>query len=435
MPYNYTRGYRPFALLEQDDPYVGGTFDVVANRSKTLYVKFETDKNTVAGTYTGVLTVKQGDTVLTEGEVSVNVWDIYYEEDTANDVLFGVGYSLWDTPQGNGQQLVGPANAADFHVNGGEVRDMAVYEQYMDFMIDNRLSPINLLTEGGLLGEDAAKYLDNPRISYMIIADQTNLYLQYEKAVEEGWYDKIIFTQFDEPHEEWHTDHIFDGIRRVKGLFDTTKHMNAFYMDLPKDGKNLAERLGEVSTFHCAKSKCFLEGDALGATLLNLKAEKDHTVLWYTCGDNPANTIDLLPFFPGTLQRTLFWQQYLYDIDGYLLWNTTHWYGQDDIWEEDYEEKKHKMASSIMGATGNGVLLYYHPETKAPVATLSMHATRDGIEDYQLFAMAEEVLGRETVLTYIKRITTSLSEFNTEAEVLMQVRNELAQALLNASAQ
>jgi hypothetical protein len=36
-------------------------------------------------------------------------------------------------------------------------------------------------------------------------------------------------------------------------------------------------------------------------------------------------------------------------------------------------------------------------------------------------------------LTYIKRITTSLKEYNTDAEVLMQVRNELAKALLDAT--
>jgi hypothetical protein len=79
------------------------------------------------------------------------------------------------------------------------------------------------------------------------------------------------------------------------------------------------------------------------------------------------------------------------------------------------------------------VLIYFDPITKEPIPTLSLQSTRDGIEDYQLFAMAEEVLGRDTVLTYIKRITTSLTEYNSDAEVLMQVRNELAKALLDAT--
>ncbi len=435
--YPYSRGSRPFALLEQDNAYVGGTFDVVANRAKTLYVHYETTKDTVPGTYTGKLEIKQGDTVLTEGDVSVTVWDLCYEEETANKVIFGVGYSMWDTKEHNGTQLVGPENAPDFKIigDGTAVDNMEVCEQFMDFMLEYRLSPTTLPHKDGLLSESAAKYLDNPRVTYMNLSDTTNLALQYEKAEEEGWLDKIFFAEFDEPHEDWHVDHILHTANMNNRIFPTSNHMNPFYMDLPKDGKNLSERLGEVSSLHCAKSGCFDEGNALGASLMKLKAERGDTVLWYTCGDNPAQTIDLLPFFPGTIQRTLFWQQYLYDIDGYLLWNTTNWYGQDNIWEDGYEEKKHKMASSLMGPTGNGVLIYFDPITKEPIPTLGLMSVSDGIEDYQLFAMAEEALGRDTVLTYIKRITTSLKEYNTDAEVLMQVRNELAQALLEATAQ
>ena len=55
---------------------------------------------------------------------------------------------------------------------------------------------------------------------------------------------------------------------------------------------------------------------------------------------------------------------------------------------------------------------------------------RDGIEDYQLLSMAEEVLGRETVLTYVTRITTSLTDFTDDADLVNQIKNELAEALM-----
>jgi len=435
-PYNYSRGYRPFALLEQDNPYVGGTFDVVAGRAKTLYVQYQTDANTVPGTYTGRFEIKQGDTVLTHGEVSVTVWDIYYAEKTANTVMFGVGYTLWDTTQGNGQQYVGPTNAPDFKIieNGTATENFEVCEQYLDFMLEDRLAPITIPYEGGLLNEKAAKYLEDPRIRFMNVADRSNLALQYEKAEEMGWLDRVFFSEFDEPHEEWHVGFIIDEVKMLNRRFPTTLHMNPFYIDLPDGDKNIADRLGEISTLHCTLSPNLEEGNAIGESLMKLKAERGDTVIWYTCGSNPADTIDLIPFFPGTLQRTLFWQQYLYDVDGYLLWNTTNWYGQDNIWEEGYAEKRHKLPDATMGPSGNGVLIYFDPITKEPIPTLGLQSVRDGIEDYQLFAMAEEVLGREEVLTYITRITTSLTEFNSEAEVLMQVRNELAQALLSATA-
>jgi hypothetical protein len=53
------RGYTPSAILPQDDPFQGGNFDLGANRSKTIYVLFETDANTVSGDYTGILEIKK----------------------------------------------------------------------------------------------------------------------------------------------------------------------------------------------------------------------------------------------------------------------------------------------------------------------------------------------------------------------------------------
>jgi urease gamma subunit len=64
-----------------------------------------------------------------------------------------------------------------------------------------------------------------------------------------------------------------------------------------------------------------------------------------------------------------------------------------------------------------------------------IEAVRDGIEDFQLMKMAEEVLGREAVLEYVRRITTDLYTFEKDAAILEQVKTELAQALLNATAQ
>ena len=59
-------GYTPTALLEQDDPYQGGTFDVKAGTARTLYLLYRTGETTVPGTYTGTMTIrKDGETLLT----------------------------------------------------------------------------------------------------------------------------------------------------------------------------------------------------------------------------------------------------------------------------------------------------------------------------------------------------------------------------------
>ena len=421
------RGYRPFALLEQDHEYVGGTVDLTANRAKTLYVQYITDENTVPGTYTGTLEIKQGDAVLKSGDVSVTVWDIFYPDDTIGEFTFGYGYLLSDTIQGNGPHAVGPENAPAFDY------EPQYAEPYFNFMCDNRTGPsINIY--GNLLSEDAYKVLDNPRTSLIWIHDHNDLEAQYEVAKANDWLDKLYFCEFDEPHAEGHVQNIIGKAAELNAKFPTTNHLNAFYINLPLDGKNVVERFAEFSTLHCAKLNNFASGDVIGTTMQRLKAERGDTILWYTCGDSPLNAIDILPEFPGTDKRTLYWQQYLYDIDGYLYWNSTNWYGFDNIWEEGYADKRHGFPSMDTNS-GNGVLYYFDPITKLPVATLGSEAVRDGIEDYQLIRLADEVLGRETVLTYIRQITTSITDYNKDAAVLMQVRDALAEALLAATSQ
>ncbi len=424
---NYRKGFVPTALMPQDDPYQKGVFDVKAGRSKTLYVQYVTDKNTVPGTYTGVLEIKQGDEVLLTGDVTVVVWDLYYEEKTALRTDFGYGFSplVPDHPD------YVPVPESALSIRPDNERNGI----YADYLIDNRLGISRLPYERSLLGEGVEKYLDNPRVSSICLVDTYKLEEQYAVAVERGWVDKIHFMQFDEPHDSIHVSMILGGAKSIAEKFPTTMHSNPLlvWTYYNEDGKNIVDTLAEVTTLHCVKSS-FYKGE-IKDSLVRLKQERGDTVMWYTCGDQPANMIDLLPSVPGTVKEILFWQIYQNDVDGFLYWATTWWYEQDDIWAEGYEDTKIKMPTPWTTPTGNGVLLYWHPETNMPVPTLSLAAVRDGIEDYQLMAMAEEVLGRETVLTYVERITTSPIQFITDADVLMQVRSELAAALLAAKAQ
>jgi hypothetical protein len=144
--------------------------------------------------------------------------------------------------------------------------------------------------------------------------------------------------------------------------------------------------------------------------------------------------IDTLPCVPGTEKRILFWQQYQNDVDGILHYQTTSWKGIDDIWAEGYEEKKQKFPSTLEGVTANGLFLYWDPITQEPVSTLTLEAVRDGIEDFQLLKMAEEVLGKEETMMYVNRVTTSLAEFITESDLFAQIRVELGNALEAAMA-
>jgi hypothetical protein len=412
-------GFTPTAFLSQDDSYVGGSFDIIAGRSKTLYILYKTDANTVAGTYTGRLEIKQGEEVLFFGDVSVTVWDIFYDEATRGIHMFGTG-SSWIHSL--------PASAPHIRRDG-------LREAYCDALVNYRMTPYSLpLGRDGLLDEKAAKYLDDPRVSLTVLWDeqQKDLAAQYEVAAARGWLDKIAFMEYDEPTNESHVATILAGVEKFNKTFPTKLHFNALIVDVPRDNENVIDRLAPVTGLHCVKQQMFEGG--IADSMLRLKKERGDTVMWYVCGDEPARMIDGLPCIPGTEKRVLFWSQYCHNLDGFLMWSTDWWFRQDDIWEEGYQEGAQRPENNNTGPTGNGVHLYWHPETKMPVYTLGLDAMRDGIEDYQLLTMAEELFGREAVMEYVNQVVRSRTDYTKDDAVVMQVRDALASAVQEALA-
>jgi len=251
----------------------------------------------------------------------------------------------------------------------------------------------------------------------------------YRVASEKGWLDKIGFLSFDEPSVESHIEALYNYVNQINTYFPTTQHINAFGIDLAKDGRNIVERFSDFSTTHCINTYPMAQNPHLYETMLRLKEERGDKLFWYVCGTQFDNFINLLPSTTGTAKRILFWQQYQHDIDGFHYWHVNYWKAYDTIWDDDYEERRHKLLGADAPPTGDGCLIYWDPLTQAPVGSLGLEAVRDGIEDFQLLRMAEEVLGKETVMAYTKRLTTSLTEYTTDAALLAQVKAELSVAL------
>ncbi len=433
------RGYVPEILIEQDDPYIGGTFDLVAMRAKTLYVRYLTDKNTVPGTYTGRLEIKQGDTVLMSHDVSVKVWDIYYDDKTECLTLYQYGYHRddqgWGGPGPDSAPNMDPAVAE----NAYEIR-----QQYADFLLEHRLSPWCLPLEKELMTEDlelVKKYMDNPRLTLTYLYDHSTIFQQSEIAKANGWFDKLAVTVGDEPK----TVETVKGYKKMAENLNyrsgITKFVAAFGVGggdpstlawmLPEEGPNIADRMAEYSTLHCMNAHGFYEGSPAGETLWKLKRERGDTLLWYVCGDQGTfeNLINFLLGTPCTEKRILFWQQYQNDIDGYLQFHTTVWNREQDFWAEDHEDKKWKLPSSIDAPDGDGLMIYWHPTTGAPLGSLTLESNRDGVEDFQLLRMAEYTLGKDVAMSYAERITTANTVYTKDASLLAQVRQELGDAL------
>ncbi|MBQ7604473.1 MAG: DUF4091 domain-containing protein [Clostridia bacterium] len=422
----------PVGMLPMDDEYQGGSFDVEAGTCRTVYVSFRTDKDTVPGTYTGTLTLSRKGETLLSGDVSVRVRDVYYEEKTECLTMMGLGYDKEDT---NAAVPAGPesAPALGSQQASGKYSNPDLYLEYAEFLLDNRFSMSWLPLQLDLFDDSAVvkKLMNNPRLTSVNIRGRGEaLAKKYKLASENGWLDKCYFAYFDEPTTEAHLQGIMGNAREVNQYFPTTHFLDAFGVNISAGGRNVVERMSDYTTVYCPVINVF-RGE-LRESMLRLKAERGDTLFWYTCGSGKqadVNAINCLPCTPGTDKRLMFWMQYQQNVDGFLYWATTFWNFSYDVWAEDYMDTKFPFPRSDGMPTDDGVLIYWHPVTKKPVTTLGFEAMRDGVEDFQLFKMAERKLGREKVLEYIEQLVTDINQFKKvsegSTELLMDLRNQI----------
>ena len=410
-------GFTPCMLLPQDDPLQGGGFGTEAGKAVTLYVRFATDKDTVPGTYEGFLQIKRNGKTALLGRITVRVRNVYYDEKTECQTAIGLSY---DPNDSNAAVRPGPDSAPEL---GGGSELQRIYAQ---FLLDNRISPSDLPFPDGLLSEGAVEYMKNPRVTTVRMLGNTDPKTQYEPAKENGLLDKIYFSFYDEPTDNNTVGYLLKGSTRLNENYPGCRTMDAILYDVPEKGRNLVERLSDVTTMYCPKLSFF--SGAIRDSMLKLKAERGDTLFWYVCGVGSWNTVNLLPSTPGADKRVLFWQQYQQNIDGFLYWRATYWNNHEDVWSEKYMTGRHRNLTPGWG-TDDGLLVYWHPETGLPVSTLGLEAVRDGIEDFQLMKMAEAKAGRDAVLAIVEQITTSPKEYvryeDGSAPLIDQLKNQL----------
>ena len=419
--FTHARGFTPCMLLPQDDPYQGGTFDIKAGTARTLFIRYETDKDTVPGTYSGTLSIKQNGEILLSGSVSVRVRDVYYDEKTECQTTIGATYNPHD---GNTAIKPGPDSAPEL-LHGNEMQKI-----YAEYLLDNRITPSEIPFPNGLRSEGAVEYMLNPRVTlveYERSSDPDALNETYRLAKENGLLDKFYFGFYDEPHEMEHLGHIIQESLTLNKYYPGFRSMDALLADLTWKDRNIIEQLSDVTTMYCPKISIF--NGRIRDVMLKLKAERGDTLFWYTSGSGTVETINITPCTPGADKRVLFWSQYQQNVDGFLYWRAFWWNDHEDVWDDGYMTLKHKFPKSDAFPTDDGVLVYWHPTTGLPVSTLGLESIRDGIEDFQLMKMAEAAVGREAVLAIVEQITTDPIEYlryeDGSAPVIERLKAEL----------
>ncbi len=456
------------------------TFNLAANTNQTFVIKAKSMRSTDAGEYSA--TVKfydaEGNVVKTI-KVFAYVWNFELAEDTSCKTLVDLDATSIYT-----------VNAGRYNIEFGEnfyssdvynqLVDFDPYKAYYDFLLENRLCAYTVpgIDKNGVYTGTALAYMENPRVvaflnlGWKTDLNATNVENSYNSlagktdAAGNPLLGKAYFYPVDEPGNIAGLDKINAAADLIKQYYGTDYkliapiHLNS---EIGTEGNmDYFEYVKDSVTAWCPKTHFYtsysefklnrnltyklttrLEHN-LGTFAERMEAEKlggDET--WWYVTRNPNNPeLTVLTQQDAVSYRTLFWQQKLYDVDGFLYYAVNDWavgtdpraakndnhvelcneYDRTGAWYSKHEIS----AAQNMDVYGNGILLYpghmvdwYYFN---PVGSLRLECVRDGIEDYEYLTMLEELIGKEKVDLIISTITTSVTEYTVDADLFMQIR-------------
>ena len=166
----------------------------------------------------------------------------------------------------------------------------------------------------------------------------------------------------------------------------------------------------------------------------------------------------------GLQTKMLFWQLYQNDVTGYLYYGTNNWNEYDAsngsftdttvtgaLTNLKWKTNRHNYAATGYSIFGNGTLFYGLTQAKimgtSYIGSLRVELMRDGIEEYQMLKMLEELKGKDTAKAVVAKVSKnvvnylSMPAFKTagwdssmdEYDIMASVRRELGSAVEEAT--
>ena len=408
-------GLYPDALL----PYGGGTVHVPPRSSQGFYIELRSTADTSAGVYTAPLTVLNFDynrpeEVIVQTEITAEVLDVTFPDAATSDTAIGM-WGGWMYER----------NGVDYDSPEGE----ALRKAYYDYLLDHKISAYETLPYD-ILDPRADAYMGDPRVKSFKIPypweDDEKLLEYYNKVQSDpAWAAKAFFYEVDEPDNADKVNRYMEMTERLERLCPGYNMVTPFYTWQFSDGggdyDNLAFQDGR-SNIICPLSELF-DNPGFGEAYQKRASEEGAKAWWYICCGPGEPYVNQYIHYQGTRPRLLFWQQYQRGITGLLYWNSVFW-EQTDPWMSSATYRTYE-------ASGDGCWLYpgavYGQD--GPVPSLRLKNLADGLEDYDLLSMAEEVYGRDWVLEWADKLSRSLTSYTHDAQAMDAVRVELLRAL------
>jgi Domain of unknown function (DUF4091) len=441
-------GIWPDALVPDIDPIVGEKrnafpFDVPAGESRAVLVDIHVPADAAPGTYQGTLNVAGG--VSAQVPVTLTVWDFAVPSTSTLRSAFGM---TWNGPcMGHGD-----GSCSNY------VYEEKLRARYMQAALDNHIS-ITIPVLGSPIGRDgtgnwsdfdtyAGPFLDgtaNTRLAgakltaMQIVGDGT------QTAVVKAWSDHLKAKGWIKP--------LFNYICDEPPLTCRWTDINNPRIANSRAGDPAIPTLVTTTTDEAAQNGItgidlfvpvvnFME-DRPGTPHAGSQRAKYGTVVWwyqscmsfgcsgvgpgydYSGGSGwPTYAIDS----DATRNRAMEWMSFSYDISGELYYETTQAYFSGDPWVKQFD----------FGGSGQGTLFYpgttdrIGGHTEIPIESFRMKMIRDGMEDYELLALAKQLGLGDQAKQIAKGVYPATYESTSSPAALDSARFQLAQLILRA---
>jgi hypothetical protein len=246
---------------------------------------------------------------------------------------------------------------------------------------------------------------------------------------EKGWLDEAYIYSFDEPHKE-DFDYMKEDLARFRKYAPSLRRMVTM---APNE-----DMYGYVNLW-CPITQQFNREKAWA------RQTAGDQVWWYITFSSKSPKVNEHIEHSGVDMRVWLWQTWLEKVTGVLIWETACWnrksvYPDPERLQNPYEDAM-VWARERPWNSGEGRYIYppkrcfetKEPVLEGPVDSIRFEMLREGIEDYEYFAILKRLDPSSELLDVPHDVTTSLDSYSTDPAAMEAHRVRLAEAIENAN--
>lgn len=418
--------------------YGGMPFDLWMGHNEVIWLDVHVPKDATPGDYTATLTVAAENAKAVTQPITLTVWDFALPDGPTHENHFG-----------------GFGSLAAYHKLESESPEfIELEERYSASLAAHRLSPEIPHRLFPKAGEDGAVQftpeIDRGITDFVNRHHVTNFHIPsapfgdapaenraksvnflrswYAYLEGKGWADRSYLYMLDEPNE-------IEAYQRVIDLGAMVREAHPSIRRLVVE-QTYTQDPAWPSLEESMDIWCPLFGFVDEPSIQRLQGQGEH--VWsYTALTQTAPPYhpdyenvkdDLPPFweidFPVTAYRVAPWLNRRYGITGLLYWSTVYFGSPDrDPWVDP---------GFRVRWNGEGALFYPGDAVgiHGPIASIRLKNLRDGMEDYEYFAILEQLGGKEEVEAIVREAVPTWGTWKQDPETLRQLRAKLAEAIL-----